>query len=149
MKPKNIQIIFFLAILFFFIAVHHTQAAEWIFCESSNSGHLYYDKASIKKIGDFAQVRTMAILNDDGKIELYYALRKIGKAPRNSDILSYSITLEEFDCVNKKFKLSSMTIYNEKGSTVHSSLIKNDEWDVIIPETNGDILWKIVCGGSR
>jgi len=46
-------------------------------------------------------------------------------------------------------RLSSMTIYNEKGSTIHPLLIKNDEWDDIIPVTNGDILGKIICSGSR
>jgi hypothetical protein len=41
-----------------------------------------------------------------------------------------------------------MTIYTEKGSIIHSSLIKNDKWEDIIPKTNGDILGKIVCSGS-
>jgi len=138
-----------LAILFFFSAVHHIEAAEWIFYGESHSGHLYYDNTSIKKIGDIARVRTMAIFNDDGKIELASALRKMGKAPVNPDLLSYSTTSEEVDCVNKKLKISSMTIFNEKGGSIHSPIIENDEWDNIIPETNGDILWSIVCRGSK
>jgi hypothetical protein len=149
MKAKNVQSISCLVILVIFVVVGNTQAADWIFYGETHSGHLYYEKTGIKINGNIARVRTMAILNDGGKIELYSALRKIGKAPGNSDLLSHSIALEEFDCVNQRLRLSSMTIYNEKGSAIHSSLIKNDEWDDIIPGTNGDVLGKIVCSGSR
>jgi len=148
MKTKNVQSISFLVILIIFVVVSNIQAADWICYGETHSGHLYYENTGIKINGNIARVRTMAILNDDGKIELYSALRKIGKVPGNSDLLSHTIALEEFDCVNKKLRLSSMTIYNEKGSTIHSSLLKNDKWDDIIPETNGDILRKIVCSGS-
>lgn len=149
MKAMNVQSISCLAILIVFVAVSNIRAADWIFYGETRSGHLYYEKTDIKINGNIARVRTMAILNDDGKIELYSALRKAGKSPGNSDLLSYTIALEEYDCVNKKLRLSSMTIHTEKGSTVHSSLIKNDEWDDIIPGTNSDILGKIVCSGSR
>ncbi len=149
MKAKNVQSISCLVILALFAVVGHTQAADWIFYGETHSGHLYYEQTGIKINGNIARVRTMAILNEDGKIELYSALRKTGKAPGNPDVLSHSIAWEEFDCVNEKLRLASMTIYNEKGSTIHSSLIKNDEWDDIIPATNADILGKIVCRGSR
>jgi len=149
MNAWTLRMILGLAILFFFSAVHYIEAAEWIFYGETRSGHLYYDNISIKNNGDIARVRTMAIFNDDGKIELASALRKIGKASGNLDLLSHSITLEEVDCVNKKLKISTMTIFNEKGGSIHSPVIKSDEWDNIIPETNGDILWTIVCRGSK
>jgi hypothetical protein len=148
MKTKKLQITVSVAILILLFA-GPIQAAEWVFCESNGSGHLYYDKSSIMKVRDIAQVRTMAIFNDDGKTKLNNALQKIGKAARNADMLSYSISSEEFDCLNRKFKISSMTIYNEKGGAIHSLDVKNDDWDNIIPETNGDILVKIVCSGSK
>ena len=148
MKTKNLQITVGFVFLFLLFA-GHIQAAEWVFCESNHSGHLYYDKSSIMKVRDIAQVRTMAILNDDGKANLNNALKKIGKASRNADMVSYSISSEEFDCRNRKLKISSMTIYNEKGGAIHSLDVKNDDWDNIIPETNGDILGKIVCSGSK
>jgi len=149
MIRKGMRIIFCSVILFFFIAIHHSQAAVWIFSGSNNSGHLYYEKASIKRNGDIVQVRSMAILNDDGKIELHSALKKIGRAPRQSDILSHTIALEEYDCANQRLRLSSMTIYNERGGAIHSLSMKADEWDDIVPETNGAILGKIVCGDSK
>jgi hypothetical protein len=145
----NVQSISCLVILILFVAVGALHAADWIFYGETRSGHLYYEKTGIKINANIARVRTMAILNDDGKMELYSALGKMGKAPGNSDLLSYTIALEEFDCAKEKLRISSMTIYTEKGSAIHSSLIKNDEWDDIIPETNGDILGKIVCSGSR
>jgi hypothetical protein len=148
MKAKNVQSISCLVILIIFVVVGNIQAADWIFYGETHSGHLYYENAGIKINGKIARVRTMAILNDDGKIELYSALRKIGKVPSSSDLLSHTIALEEFDCVNEKLRISSMTIYTEKGSIIHSSLIKNDKWEDIIPKTNGDILGKIVCSGS-
>ena len=149
MKAKTLQILAGCALLFSFLAAPHAQAAEWAFCESNHSGHLYYDKASIVRVGDIARVRTMAILNDDGKAALCVALRKTGKAPGNADVLSYSITSEEFDCVKRKMKITSMTIFNEKGGAVHSLALGNAAWDDVIPGTNGEILGNIVCGGSR
>jgi hypothetical protein len=149
MKRKSIRIIFCSVILFFLIAIPHSQAAEWIYSGSNNSGHLYYEKKSIERNGDIVRVRSMAILNDDGKIELHSALKKIGRAPRQSDILSHTIALEEYDCANQRLRLSSMTIYNEKGSAIHSLIVKNAEWDDIVPETNGAILGKIVCSDSK
>ena len=101
------------------------------------------------KTGDIAQVRTMTIFSDDGKAELSDAFKKMGKASGNPDLLSYSISSDEFDCVNKKMKISSMTVYNEKGGAIHSSVIKNAGWDDVIPGTNGEILGKIVCSGLK
>jgi hypothetical protein len=149
MKAMNVQSISCLVILILLVAAGNIQAADWIFYGETRSGHLYYEKTGININGNIARVRTMAILNDDGKIELYSAIRKTGKSPGNSDLLSYSIALEEYDCVNKKQRLSSVGIYTEKGGAVHSSLMKNDEWDDIIPGTNSDILGKIVCSGAR
>jgi hypothetical protein len=59
------------------------------------------------KVRDIAQVRTMTIFTDDGKVKLSNALKKIGKAARNADMVSYSISSEEFDCLKRKLKISS------------------------------------------
>jgi hypothetical protein len=135
--------------LFSFLALSDARADGWEFCESNSSGHLYYDKSGIVKTGDIARVRTMTIFSDDGKAELYAALRNAGRAPGNPDVLSYSITTQEFDCARKKMKLTSLTIYNEKGGSIHSSVIKDSGWDDIRPGTNGGILGNIVCGGLK
>jgi hypothetical protein len=89
MKTKTThQIIAGVAILFMLLTVRHAPAAEWVFCESNRSGHLYYDKTSIVKTGDVAQVRTMTIFSDDGKAALSNAFKKMGKASGNPDLLS-------------------------------------------------------------
>jgi hypothetical protein len=150
MKTKTIhQILAGVAILFMLLTVRPALAAEWVFCESNRSGHLYYDKTSILKTGDVAQVRTMTIFSDDGKAELSDAFKRMGKASGNPDLLSYSISSDEFDCVNRKMKLSSVTIYNEKGAAIYTSVSKNAGWDDVIPGTNGEILGKIVCSGLK
>ena len=93
MKTKTThQILAAAAILFLLLTVRPALAAEWVFCESNRSGHLYYDKTSIVKTGDVAQVRTMTIFSDDGKAELSHAFKKMGKASGNPDLLSYSIS---------------------------------------------------------
>ncbi|HET6490862.1 MAG TPA: surface-adhesin E family protein [Syntrophales bacterium] len=147
MERNTLRMILGLVTLFIFPTACEIQAAEWIFYGETGSGHLYYDNTSIMKSGNNVQVRTMAIFGDDGKATFNHALKKIGKAPGNADVVSYSISSEQFDCVKNKLKLSSMTIYNEKGGAIHSMAMKNDDWDDIIPETNGDNLRKIVCSG--
>ena len=48
MKTKTThQILAGVAILFMLLTVRPALAAEWVFCESNRSGHLYYDKTSI------------------------------------------------------------------------------------------------------
>lgn len=149
MKTTTLQIFLGFAILFLFLTVRPAPAAGWEFCESNPSGHLYYDKSGIVKTGDIARVRTMTIFSEDGKAELYAALRKAGRAPGNPEMLSYSITTEEFDCAKRKMKLTSLTIYNEKGGSIHSSVVKDAGWDDIRPGTNGGILGDIVCDGLK
>lgn len=149
MKTKTLRILAGCAVLFSFLALSDARAAGWEFCESNPSGHLYYDKSGIVKTGDIARVRTMTIFSEEGKAELYAALRKAGRAPGNPEMLSYSITTEEFDCAKKKMKLTSLTIYNEKGGSIHSSVVKDAGWDDIRPGTNGGILGNIACGGLR
>ena len=149
MKKTTLRILAGCAVLFSFLALSDARAAGWEFCESNPSGHLYYDKSGIVKTGDIARVRTMTIFSDDGRAELYAALRQAGRAPGNPDVLSYSITTQEIDCAKKKMKLTSLTIYNEKGGSIHSSVVRDAGWDDIRPGTNGGILGNIVCGGSK
>jgi hypothetical protein len=149
MNTKTLQNLLGFTILFLFLTVRPAPAAEWVYCESNQSGHLYYDKTGMMKTGDIVRVRTMTIFSDDGKAELRNALKKMGKAPGNPDLLSYSISSEEIDCAKRKMKITSATIYNEKGGAIHSSVNQDAGWDDVVPGSNGEILGNIVCGGSK
>lgn len=149
MKTMTLRIVACCAVLFSLPALSDARAAGWEFCEANASGHLYYDKSGIVKTGDIARVRTMTIFSDEGKARLHAALRKAGRAPGNPDAPSYSITTQEFDCAGKKMKITSVTIYSERGASIHSSVIQDSGWDDIRPGTNGGILGSLVCGGLK
>jgi hypothetical protein len=145
MKAKSI---FCLAILFSFIIVSHTWAAEWIRFEASPSEDMYYDKSGINNENkNSVRVWVRSIFREKGKIHIYSILKNYGTPPDNPDTVSHSMTLYELDCVNNKFRFASYTIYGGERSVLYSNL-KPLEWVYIMPETVPDALKNIVCSDS-
>jgi hypothetical protein len=149
MRAKNVQRIFCLVILFSFIVVSQAKAAEWIFFVSAKFGDSYYDKTTINKNGDTVSVWVKDIYSEDGKNKSFSIIKSLGYAPSNSDKLSYHQTLSEIDCISKRTRRMSMTIYDNNGSAIFSLPNGPYEWNYITPASAIDILKNIVCSGSR
>ena len=121
-------------------------ASEWVLYDKSDIGNMYYDKSSIKKVNkNIVSVWDKTIYNEIGKIKHFAFLESIGKAPASPDILNYQLVFIEFDCSNKKYRISSSSIYNKKGDVV-SLLPKKfyGEWRKIIPNTASETLKNII-----
>jgi hypothetical protein len=148
MKLKNVQSIICLAI--FFLFANQAWAADWVLYESSDTGDLYYDKSSIKKVNEnIVSVLTKQILNENGKTRYFSFLKMSNKAPEKPDLLSYKLILSEIDCVNKKIKSSPMTIYDEADNVIYSTPVKYDEWSGIVPNTIAAKLKNKVCAAGK
>jgi hypothetical protein len=148
-KSKNAQAIFCLVVFFLFLVPYHAHAAEWIGYWSSNTGDAYYDKSSIKQNKNIVRVWLKIIHNEEGKIDTYAFLKKIGSAPSNPDILNHSVILEEIDCAKEMNRFSSMAFYDEVGNIIYTTPRANNEWADIIPESNVEKLKNIVCGDGK
>ena len=144
MKFKNLQSVICFAI--FFMSAHHAWAEDWILYNTSDESKVYYNKSSIKEVDkNIIQVWTKTILNEKGKAKVSSVLKNMDKASDNPEIWSHKLILFKFDCVNEKYKITSMNIYNEKGSVLFSLPEINYKWRNIILKSDSEKLKKIVC----
>ncbi len=100
------------------------ESGNWIFYSSSDTDNGYYDKSSIKKVHkNIIRVRAKNIYNETGKQNAFAYLESLNQAPENTDILNHQLILFEIDCSNKKFRNSSVLIYEEQ--TMPSPVFSN------------------------
>lgn len=144
MRAKNSQVI--ICLLIFFLFADQALAEDWKFRALLPRGTGYYDKSSIKKINEkISHVWTVTIYNENGKADAFSILKRQDKAPDNPELLSQESTLLEFDCVNGKYRISSINIYDEKDTLLLSVPEINSEWNDIIPNSINEKLRNIVC----
>jgi len=68
----------------------------------------------------------------------------VGKGGKKYENLSQSIILSEINCIEKKVRDMSVTSYDNRGDIIDSSNSPS-EWNFIVPESNGENLYKEVC----
>jgi len=148
MKAKHVHSLICLVI--FLLFANQAWAADWIYYAPMSTGHMYYDKSSIKKVNkNIIRVWTKTIFIENGKKQYFSFLKSIGKAPDNPDMLNYQLVLVEIDCVNKKYRISSLSIYDEKDSILASLPKPSDQWIDIPPNTQMEILKNEVCSVGK
>jgi hypothetical protein len=148
MRAKNSQFIIYLII--FFLFANQALAEDWKFRGLLPRGTGYYDKSSIKKIkGNISHVWTVTIFNEKGKADAFSLLKRQDKAPDNPELLSQESTLLEFDCVNGKYRIASINIYDEKDILLLSVPEINSVWNDIIPNSINEKLKNIVCSAGE
>ena len=134
MKIKILSCIIFLGLLFLFI--HQAWATEWVLCASSSSGaRLYYDKSSIRKINkNVIRVSNKFEYKSKNEKKMAFAsLKQINKAPKNPDMMSHDLSVNEIDCANNKHRIVSAVFYDVKGKTIYSSSKPAKKWNRIVP----------------
>lgn len=150
MKIKIIPCIISLGLLFLFI--NQAWAAEWILCASSSSGaRLYYDKSSIKKInGNIIRVfNKFEYISKSDKKMAFASLKQINKAPKNPDMMSHDLSVNEIDCANNKHRLVSAVFYDVKGKAIYSSSKPDKKWGRIVPDSFMAELQIALCLDSK
>ena len=144
MKTIKIYCIVILAALL--LSAYGSLAADWGFRGLLPRGTGYYDKNSIRKISDHIyQVWTVTIYNERGRADAYAMLLKQEKAPGNPAVLNQESILLEFDCLQGKYRIVSINIYDEKDTLLFSVPETNDGWHDIIPNSINEKLNNAVC----
>ena len=59
--------------------------------------------------------------------------------------LNESIILWELNCTSKEFRFLQVTHYSKDGGILLTGKMMKGEWDLIIPGTNFDFLYKALC----
>lgn len=150
MKIKYFLYTIFLVLLFLFI--NQAWAAEWLLCASSPSGaRLYYDKSSIKKInGNIIRVSNkFEYISKSDKKMAFASLKQINKAPKNPDMMSHDLSVNEIDCANNKHRLISAVFYDVKGKAIYSSSKPDKKWSRIVPDSFMAKLQTALCSASK
>lgn len=149
MKINNFLGIICSVIIFLF--TNQAFSADWIYVGSTVKGKEYYDASSIEKVNNnFIRVWCKTTFSKKGKAETFSFLEKEGKKPRDSSVIDYLITLEEFDCVNAKKRPVSFNIYDKKGNVIYkSSKFHNPKFSNTIPNSAGDKCLKKVCSVGK
>jgi len=150
MKIKIIPCIIFLGLLF--LLINQAWATEWILCASSPSGaRLYYDKSNIKKInGNIIRVfNKFEYISKSDKKMAFASLKQINKAPKNPDMMSHDLSVNEIDCANNKHRLISAVFYDVKGKAIYSSSKPDKKWSRIVPDSFIAELQNALCPDSK
>ena len=89
----------------------------------------------------------MKIVYSDTGREKYIQYRtKKEVSPEGYDKLSNQQYLIEEDCKNHRYKILFVVNYDKDGNVIHSEKNnKREEWEYIVPDTNGETLKKKVC----
>jgi hypothetical protein len=125
-------------------------AEDWIQYNTSKEGKMYYDRSSIEEIGqNIVRLRTKTILNEKGKTEAFAFLKNMNIRPCNRNIISYELTVEQYNCVNEKYKNISTTIYDKKNNVLLGQKAIVGKWNDIRPKSISGQLKNIVCSAAK
>lgn len=145
---KKITLVISLVMLLLF--ANQAWAEDWILYNTSKEGKMYYDKSSIEEIDqNIIRVWTKTILNEKGKTEAFSFLKNMDMKPCNRDIISYELTVEQYDCVNDKYENISTTIYDKKSNVLLGQKVIVSKWNDIHPKSIVGKLKKIVCSAVK
>ena|SRR5208283_1680844 len=109
---------------------------KWVFYGKSFNVSFYYDRTSISQQSQKIKVWTKwekkdaaAVVKDDGRPDNY----------------SYSLVLDEIDCINKEIRTIFSADYDNKGNPLDTQDMKKGEINPIEPYSQADLLYTAVC----
>lgn len=122
-------------------------AADWGFRGLLPRGTGYYDKTSIKKIGNnISRVWTVTLLNEKGRNDAFSILQRKNKAPTSPEMLNQESTLLEIDCEKGQFRIVAYNIYDKNENLILSiEEVTDAAWHDIVAGSVNEKLKTIVC----
>ena len=144
MKVRSVQMVIGLVCIFLFANL--AGAEDWISFERSKTGNMYYEKSSIKEVDkNITSVWTIKVYNQEGQKQDFAILKKKHQAPAKPEMLHSTSMLVEFDCANKKFRVTAWTIYDKEKHVIYSAPATINKWQKIVPKTATVKLKNVVC----
>lgn len=136
----------FLFIIFFFSM--EAQAVDWVLYAGKTDEALYYsyDPQSIMRVSkDIVRVLNKESYSEKGAQE---AIKKLGPEYNGPEYkeFSYTISLWEYNCSEKKKNLLSFTLYNRGGGVINRFTCVFSSWNFIVKGSVDETLFNIVCG---
>ncbi len=121
------------------ISMGDVYGADWKPYWFSEKFLAYYDAQSINRPAkNIVRVWLKVDYTEKGVID------KVGNLGEKYENLSNTRALWEINCVEKKARMLSETAYDNGGGVIYSSGSPL-EWNFIIPESMGEVLYKEIC----
>jgi hypothetical protein len=121
------------------ISMGDVYGADWKLYSSNDESVDFYDAQSIAHPStNIVRVWQKRIFTEK---DVARWVAKLGPSFKN---LSFSMSLKEINCIEKKWHTLSLTAYDNEGGVINSSS-SSTEWGFIIPETIAESLYKEVC----
>jgi len=142
---------YLIGLVVFLLLTGQALAAGWILYDKSGIGDMYYDKSSIKKVNqNIIRVWDKTLYNENGRKKHFAFLQAIGKPRAGSDALHYQLVLVELDYLQKKYRVTSSSIYNKQNKII-ASLPKEayGGWRDIRPNSVSATLLNSICQTTR
>jgi hypothetical protein len=144
MKTVNSVILLpFLIILLYVTPV--IGSSNWVEYYRDNNGTVYSYKQEIAEKNRVIQVWDKEVFSEKGREKFIREFRNKGWATKGYDKLSYKHVLCEIDCKKKKARMLFIAEYDNSGNELFSYSFAQPEWENIDPDSNWNILRKIVC----
>ena len=116
--------------------------ADWrVYGEpASDIGVYYYDADSISSPSkNIVRVWEKVVYSAKGVIS---HIEELGELYEN---LSYTVTLWEVDCVQKKEQILKTNWYSKDETSLSSTEFQKTSWTFVNPDSMGEALYEVVC----
>jgi hypothetical protein len=138
MRKRNRVILAVIGYIVFFFCVEGWGAAWYCIEIDSDGNALLLDAASIsRQPNNIVRAWSKKIYSRKAVNEW---VKDVGEKYKD---LSYSITLVEYHCTEKKMRILTTTFYSSGGGVIGES--PPDEWMFIVPDSKGEVLFEEVC----
>lgn len=136
---RSVKFGIFFLLGFLVLGYAEVWGADWKLYGSNDEAIFFYDAESITHPSkNIVRVREKMVETEKRVIE---KVKEFGEKYRTLD---YAISLNEYDCKEKKRAILQVVSYSKTGS-IYSNYSYTPEWDFIDPDTVVNILLKTLC----
>ncbi len=115
---------------------------DWKYYGTNEEGSYFYEKESVKRLsGNHLRVWVQSIYTEKG---ISHWVKEGGKEFQNLD---FSLILSEFSCAERSVRHSRILFYSKDQEIFFP--IKNDEWQLFVPDSMSIALFQEICKGDR
>lgn len=148
---KKTTLLFAAIILFSTVLKLH--GAEWISIGKDRLGNeLFYDhEVIIERSKDIMEVQMKGIYSDAGRRERIQDRTRAKSTVERYETLSYSLELQQINCVKREFRVMAYTDYSSDGGVLYKFIAEQQAmkgWEPIAPDSMGERMYKAVCRPS-
>lgn len=132
------------------VEIYQKRTGDWVELKTRDfmGGVSYYDKNWIKdETNRHFQVRIKTVYTGEGReFFVNFIVNYISRQAGNTlEGFSYVINTNEINCPEKKCKLLSTSLYDEKDRVLYSRTYQKENWKDIPPRSDMEDLAKEIC----